>query len=385
MHIVNINRRIFNYFVMNGNEKGSIMFSCKALNTCYQIVDITFKRNFFIFFPSFSGYSFQHELVVNTEYYFTSLMNIFSSLTTIMERVTTLYLMYSLYFKQPTKDFCKFRFTLSEWQKMKTFYNCIQADSKYLQACVVFWRLWQSNAFRLVGYDVEHYAQLIQNNRSHAEAPRFFKISSEVIGALRSVRSGDKGLVCAIETLQVGYNEMKDHFKTNFGECSSLRSIDVLKDIDSQLDNVNMIFSNDDDNQSAQLYLMDLMGNDSELSTDNEMFDKETLSKMNTHKLDELNIGSKRALLREKAMNQTSNEIRCFKSRIKQIRFQDSQIERTVALSEQIDANNCIKIEPTTGNYNVNDDGSVMITHPRKLYNRHNGSSVERQMINYPT
>lgn len=314
-------------------------------------------------------------------------MNIFSSLTSIGERVAALYLMYSMYFKQPTKDFCKFRFTLSKWQKMKTFYNRIQADSKYLQACTIFWRLWQSNAFRMVGCDVEQYAQLIQNNRNNAEAPRFHRINSEVIGTLSSLRNGDRGLVCAIETLQVGYNEMKDHFKTNFGECSSLRSINVLKDIDSQLDNIHIIFANDDGKLSAQSYLLDLMGNDSELSTDCEMTDeKEILSKMDTHKfVDELNIGSNRALLKEKAMNRTSNEIRCFKSSTKVLSFQDSQIEKTQTLSEQIDNNICIKIEPTSTNYNVDNGGNVMINHPRKVYNRHNGSSVERQMINYPT
>lgn len=340
---------------------------------------------FLLFFLTFSGYSFEHELVVNTEYYFTSLVNIFSSLTSIGKRVAALYLMYSMYFKQPTKDFCKFRFTLSEWQKMKTFYDRIHADSKYLQACAIFWRLWQSNAFRLVGCDVEQYAQLIQNNRNNAEAPTFHKINSEIIGTLRSLRNGDNGLVCAIETLQVGYNEMKDHFKTNFGECSSLRSINVLKDIDSQLDNIHMIFANDDSKSSSQSYLMDLMGNESELSTDCEMSDeKEILSKVDTHKyVDELNIGSKRALLRERAMNhsfKSSNKVHNFR--------QESQMDdgtETHALSEHIDNNICIKIEPTSANYHDNNGGSVMITHPRKVYNRHNGSSVERQLIDYPT
>lgn len=338
------------------------------------------KVSYFLFL-TFSGYSFQHELVINTEYYFTSLMNIFSTLMSIRERVAALYLMYSMYFKQPSKDFCKFRFTLSEWRKMKKFYDRIHADSKYLQACAIFWRLWQSNAFRLAGCDVEQYAQLIQNNRNNAEAPRFHKINSEVTGTLSSLREGDKGLVCAIETLQVGYNEMKDHFKTNFGECFSLRSTNVLKDIDSQLDNIYMIFAKDDGKLSARSYLMDLMGNDSEISTDYEMSDeKDISSKLDTHKfVDELNIGSKRALLREKAMIHSSN------SSIKVLSFQDPQIEgtKTRALSEQIDNNICIKIEPTSEN--VDADGSVMITHPKKVYSRQNRSSVERQMINYPT
>lgn len=84
--------------------------------------------------------------------------------------------MYAMYFKQPTKDFCKFRFTLADWTKMKTFYDSINGEPTiYLQARAIFWRLWQGNAFRFVECEIEHYPETLQLHRTGNDRNEIFR------------------------------------------------------------------------------------------------------------------------------------------------------------------------------------------------------------------
>lgn len=66
--------------------------------------------------------------------------------TSHFEQIGALYLMYTMYFKQPPKQYCKFRMTIDEWQQMNQFYNevCIF----HSQASLIFWKLLQNDAFR---------------------------------------------------------------------------------------------------------------------------------------------------------------------------------------------------------------------------------------------
>ncbi|XP_031622542.1 uncharacterized protein LOC116340273 [Contarinia nasturtii] len=194
----------------------------------------------------FAGHTYQHELLLYTENLFTVLKNIFTSLTTLSERLATLYLMYAMYFKQPTKDFCKFRFTLADWMKMKSFYDAINSESTtYLQARAIFWRLWQGNAFRFVECDVEHYPETIHLHRLGNDGyGDFQKINSTIVAAVKDIQNDSRGLMGAIGTLQIGYNEMKDHLAANMNECAHMQSIDVISDVNSQLNKVRKMFEN---------------------------------------------------------------------------------------------------------------------------------------------
>lgn len=55
------------------------------------------------------------------------------------------YLMYALYFKQPTKEYIKFRFTVEEWKIMNDIYDEFKACN---QARLIFWKLLESDAIR---------------------------------------------------------------------------------------------------------------------------------------------------------------------------------------------------------------------------------------------
>lgn len=93
-----------------------------------------------------SGYMCISEMVQFLEDAFIVLKRALLNGTSHFEKIGALYLMYAMYFKQPPKQYCKFRVTMSEWIKMNQFYNevCIFHD----QASLIFWKLLQRDAFR---------------------------------------------------------------------------------------------------------------------------------------------------------------------------------------------------------------------------------------------
>lgn len=93
-----------------------------------------------------SGYMCLSELVQFLEDAFIVLKRALLNATSHPEKIGALYLMYTMYFKQPPKQYCKFRMTMSDWTKMNQFYNevCIF----HRQASLIFWKLLQNDAFR---------------------------------------------------------------------------------------------------------------------------------------------------------------------------------------------------------------------------------------------
>jgi hypothetical protein len=66
----------------------------------------------------------------------------------------------------------------------------------------------------------------------------FQKINATIVGRLNELQSERKGLLSAIGTLQMGYNEMKEHFAATQSQCTELQSIDVIADIDLHVGNI---------------------------------------------------------------------------------------------------------------------------------------------------
>lgn len=329
--------------------------------------------------------------------------------------------MYAMYFKQPTKDFCKFRFTLNDWNKMKNFYDAISLEPKYLQARAIFWRLWQGNAFRFVECDLEHYPETMQFHRLGSDRPSDFqKINSTIIGSVKELQNESKGLLTAIETLQVGYNEMKDHFAANLNECGNLQSIDVIGGINIQMKQIQKLFQNKYDGSSSRKkekrkiivknssfgesskatkesdtdFDIDFDG-DSELNISTSSYsgsnDEDTYSENEDDVMNEcLNIGSKRYYLKRRALQKETGELYRLKSTMPELvgtsaktatqndRMVESDLPKPVT-----------RAQPDTPNQiSVNDvSGKIVINHPRKVYNRHSKkykSSIRKQFIECP-
>lgn len=351
-------------------------------------------------------------------------------MVTTAERVAALYLMYAMYFKQPTNNFCKFRFTQSDWNKMKQFYDTIGTDAKYLQARSIFWRLWQCNAFRFVECDREHYPETMQFHRLENDGlDNFQKINASILGHVNELQNDSKGLLSAIGTLQMGYNEMKEHFAATQRECKELQTIDVINDINSHLLQIRKLFESKFDankksrrpNTKAKVINRILAGpsklmveQDSDVDGDlNESNDESTTysgkdyddyagddgddddSNIDDDENTEtecLNIGTKRYYLKRKAEQNEAGEMHTLRSSV--FPSQNTTPTKTKKTHESIanwpaDYSSTV-LQPSVEHLplSIDDvDGKIVISQPKKVYNRHSKkyrSSVRKQFIDCP-
>lgn len=372
-----------------------------------------YKKFSSVYFPN-SGHIYQHELLLYTENCFGILKNIFLGSATQAERLATLYLMYAMYFKQPTKEFCKFRFTLVDWTKMKNFYSEIAVEPKYLQARTIFWRLWQCHAFRFVESDLEHCPETLPFHRLNENGMSDFqKINPTIIGSVNDLQNESKGLLSAIEILQVGYNEMKGHFADTIKECVNMKSTDIISEVNTQLDTVKKIFETQKKRSSGRKQRNLLLAGpstskdpdtdcDSELNASNYTYsDSNDESESQTEisesdALDEcLNIGSKRYYLKRRAAQQESGELHRFKSSMmdtiaspKKTR-QSPRKAKKVSIVEVIDQPESTRNIDTTPSRDSENDSNdaIVINHSKKIYNRHSKeyiSTMRKQFTECP-
>lgn len=342
--------------------------------------------------------------------------NIFTASTSASERLATLYLMYAMYFKQPTKDFCKFRFTINDWRKMKSFYDAISIEPKYLQARTIFWRLWQGQAFRFVEFDREHYPETMQLHRlGNDDLGDFQKINATILSSVREMQNENKGLLGAIGTLQLGYNEMKEHFASTMPECRHLKSIDVIDGVNAHLNKIKKLFENKYESRVSKRKPRDantfsLPGpssaiRDSETEEDSEFNAScSSLSESNDEQdpLSErsdsdqcLNIGSKRYYLKRKALQKESGDLHRLKSSV--LETSSSPKKKQKASVTQMDIETeahssksaSVISQKDRNRVSINDNsGNIVINHAKRMYKRGSKSkksTVRRQFLECPT
>lgn len=285
-----------------------------------------------------SGHTFHHELVQYIENCFLTLKKLFIASHTIAERVACLYLMYAMYFKQPTKDFGKFRFTLTDWTTMKAFYDEINDNGhEFLQARMIFWHLWQANAFRFVECDLD--LESIQNKTQFsAKMFNFRKVNPIIESEVAGLRDESKGLMSAIDILQAGYNEMKEHLSVAMPDCSGLMATKISAEIAEHVNEVQAYFEDDytqskrrrelqlrkraarrlrrnetnvHDDQSDECSATSDSGSIDSNFEPNNMVEAGASSDSD---VECLNIGSKRFYLKRKAMNKSAKSLRHMES-----------------------------------------------------------------------
>lgn len=245
--------------------------------------------------------------------------------------------MYAMYFKQPTKDFGKFRFTMADWTTMKTFYDEINVDgNEFLQPRMIFWHLWQANAFRFVECDLD--LESIQNKMQFtAKMFNFRKINPIIDSEVAALRDESKGLMCAIDILQAGYNEMKEHLSATVADCSGLTATKISTEI---AEHVNEIQANFDDDFTRSKRRRELqmrkhaarrlkrtekitgdiesdecsVTSESESAGSNFETDMVEVGASSDSDVECLNIGSKRFYLKRKAMNKSAKQLRHMES-----------------------------------------------------------------------
>lgn len=156
--------------------------------------------------------------------------------------IGALYLMYAVYFKQPTRQYCKFRCTQPEWQRIHRFYTAL-SEPHHQQARLILWKLIGADAFRFVECEKECGFETYLLAGQQQSVRRGVSIEASITGELRSLRCGagggcDTGLVPALQLLQAGYNEMKGHL--NGG--AMLTPTNVMDGIVASMANIERIF-----------------------------------------------------------------------------------------------------------------------------------------------
>lgn len=255
------------------------------------------------------------------------LKNIFISLQTLLERIGALYLMYAMYFKQPTKEYCKYRFTLTDWNEITKFYNQIHVEANFIQARMIFWRLWKANAFRFVESDMEYGLEstMTVNNRNEKLA-NFQKVTPHIIDTVATIKDGSTGLLTSMDIIQAGYNEMKEHLAKTNENCAGLKASVLANEIANEIEKFENIFVTaiptrrhksqrkceqqpnqhdtfDDDESSNEYNDLDdsATGSDSNYEPNDDCADE---SDTNCY-----SIGVKRIYLKRKAMNRTAKSL----------------------------------------------------------------------------
>lgn len=158
------------------------------------------------------------------------------------DRFGALYLMYAMYFKQPTQQYCKFRCTQPEWAVFRQFFEGLETP-RHDQARLIFWTLVRADAFRYVEHEYECGFELFMQKSELRQATTgdlvFRNIHNTVAAELHALRHPVTGIVPALQLLQAGYNEMKDHLDD---AASMLPATAVMEDIVAGLENIEKIF-----------------------------------------------------------------------------------------------------------------------------------------------
>ena len=125
-------------------------------------------------------------------------------------------MMYTIYFKQPALQFCKFRFNLKDWIDLKHFVQFPHPKEQSHEIQVIFWKMFQADAFRHVfhdkelGYDPFFIKQEHQpKNHVVLEQLNFQKALKTIKDDCEDMNS-KTGMLKALEVIETGYNEMKE-------------------------------------------------------------------------------------------------------------------------------------------------------------------------------
>lgn len=157
--------------------------------------------------------------------------------------IGALYLMYAIYFKQPTDRYIKIDVSLQSWKKIRNFISAVEGSPEADEARYIFWKLYKANAFRfcaldyhvglenLVDYDTIEEEKTVELNRTSAKLMR----------ELQELTTA-KNMIPALTTLEAGYNKMKASLaKEKNLDQQSLPPTTIFKDLQQVFGNIQDI------------------------------------------------------------------------------------------------------------------------------------------------
>lgn len=213
-----------------------------------------------------------------------------------LEKIGAFYLLYALYFKQPTERFCKIRVTLIDWREFIRFIQRPVSDQYSLEIAAIFWKMFISDAFQFVQDELEHgydsfFGKATQTGRFDDKSRDSFKIVKEAEKDFLAMKTST-GLFTALDALEMGYNEMKESLDetepTSGSSGDKIPQSNLMQSLHKDLDALISIFNTpseaqdgDDDVAAAALMTAELLSSE--------------------------NIGAKRSSLRERAFRRKVN------------------------------------------------------------------------------
>uniref|UniRef100_A0A1Q3G161 Small nuclear rna activating complex snapc subunit snap43 n=1 Tax=Culex tarsalis TaxID=7177 RepID=A0A1Q3G161_CULTA len=238
------------------------------------------------------------ELVEFTNEALVIVKHIFLAAKLPLDRIGAFYLLYALYFKQPTESFCKIRVSLADWREIKRFV-LDRPEDELPQLVVIFWKMFIADAFRFVqdekeyGYD-SFFIKGGESGKYDDKVRESFKIIREAEKDFKSMKS-ITGLFTALDALEMGYNEMKESLDETEASSSNtatdkIPQSNLMQSLHKDLDAIIKVLSPDEGASAAAAEQEAAGCNNDELAVHSNE-----------------SIGAKRSSLRERAFRRKIN------------------------------------------------------------------------------
>lgn len=176
-------------------------------------------------------------------------------------RIGCLYLLYAIYFKQPTERYVKIETNLNTWKTIKSFIDSLPITPDMDEPRYIFWRLLQGGAFRFTALnycvgleDFVDYDKL--NDKGNENFWR--KNNSKELGQQLQDFPAIQRILPALTVLEDGYNEMKEMLVNTSKSCmhkQSLPATTIFKTIEQCFQNIQAIVEDSEEGVSKQKLL----------------------------------------------------------------------------------------------------------------------------------
>lgn len=231
--------------IKNGKIYIFITFFCK-FSQLFHLKTSKITKNF-----NFSGFATELDRIQYLEDCFLTIKTLFFESSCTLEKIGFHYLIYAIYYKQPAKEFCKFKLKLNEWIEFKSFFLDKLLIEIHSEAILIFWILYTGNCYKFVSanhdYGFEFYLNHTSGKTGESDEVGVNKKASEVISTeVNSMIDNSKGIIAGLEFLETGYNEMKemlDIIPGTSNERMNLPKTDLISEIRDKLKNVSTMFN----------------------------------------------------------------------------------------------------------------------------------------------
>lgn len=166
-----------------------------------------------------------------------------------VRRIGGMYLMYAVYFKQPTKQYVKILTSYETWQDLLTFIESLPMTSMTAEVRYMFWRLYKEDAFRFTALDYDVGLENLVDYDTIYNIHNGIK-SDEVVRVklkqkLMAVADTEKVLPDMV-ALEEEYNKTKKSIAGINTSAKALPSTTIFQDIQDALESIRNVLDDKD-------------------------------------------------------------------------------------------------------------------------------------------